>query len=165
MSIVPSPSPAHQDAPILCRASVESDGYGNRTLQVISPRTRHKLRIGAGWWSELPDPRMIGRVAQAQSMGRKTAFTRDELAALAAIEQKIMKATTPLPRGGRWSNSWSRSRRSRHRRDRSSPIRCTGCPMKLRTHQKAVGWTWRLPPGMAVLVNHMARRSNTYCHP
>lgn len=108
MSIVPSPPGAHQTAPILCRASVESDAYGNRTLQVISPRTRHKLRIGSGWWNELPDDRMIGRVAQAQSMGRRTAFTRDELAALAAIEQKIVKATTPLPRGGGWTGYWGR---------------------------------------------------------
>jgi hypothetical protein len=109
MSTVPSPPRAHQAAPILCRASVGVDACGDRVLEVISPRTGKKLQIGSGWWSDLSGDRqrLIGRVVKAQSLGRKTEFAPDELKLLVEIEAKIRKATTPLPRGGGHSNSWS----------------------------------------------------------
>lgn len=66
-----------------------------RALWIESPRTRRRITIVDGWWNELP-ARLAARVASATSRGlRLVRFTREELAAVKSLADRIEARCRP----------------------------------------------------------------------
>ena len=79
-----------------CPAGIRHDGL-NLYFWIRSPRTGRKILIGGGWTQELP-PRVIARTAKARGEGKATAmFTRDELAAIVALADRLEERCKPRP--------------------------------------------------------------------
>jgi hypothetical protein len=78
-------------------------------LWVRSPKTGQVISVGDGWWVDLRRlaPRLIGRIAQARSLGRSTVeLSIAELAAVVEVARIIAERCKPLPKpAGGW-NGW-----------------------------------------------------------
>jgi hypothetical protein len=85
-------------------------------LWVKSPKTGQIIEIGDGWWPELREraPRLIGRIAQARSVGRAIVeLSIAELAAVVEVTRIIAERCKPLPKpAGGWGG-WRHSRSAR----------------------------------------------------
>jgi hypothetical protein len=106
--IAPSNSIAEKRFP--CRAGFKPiEKSPQNLLWVRSPKTGQVISIGDGWWPELRQlaPRLIGRIAQARSVGRSIVeLSIAELAAVVEVARIIAERCKPLPKpAGGW-NGW-----------------------------------------------------------
>jgi hypothetical protein len=114
-AIAPSNPIAEKRFP--CRAGFKRIEKSPQFLVWIrSPKTGQIIEIGDGWWPQLRElaPRLIGRIAQARSVGRAIVeLSIAELAAVVEVSRIIAERCKPLPKpAGGWGG-WRHSRSTR----------------------------------------------------